>query len=118
VSGKIVSNFGKEYDPDLKLNVFKKGVEIAVRKSEPVKSIFAGRVAYSGRLSGYGNVTIVDHGRKYYSILGNLERLGKKAGDLVSEGEILGWSTAGEKPVYFEIRSKNVALNPLRWVSM
>lgn len=115
--GRVVSSFGRGFDPKSKLFIFKKGVEISSGKSSEVRAISAGKIAYSGELPDYGRVAIVDHGEHYYSICAHLGDLRMKAGDAVAAGDLLGTSDESGNPVYFEIRARNVAVNPLQWVS-
>ncbi|MBN22565.1 MAG: hypothetical protein CL678_14880 [Bdellovibrionaceae bacterium] len=116
VDGKILQTYGKVYDAQTKLHVFKKGLEYETAALSDVKAIASGRVAYAGPLSGYGQVLLIDHGARYYSLLGRLGELEKVVGDVVVEGERVGQSSAQGEPVYFEIRSRNVAVNPLKWL--
>ncbi len=127
--GQVVSQFGKVYDAESKLHVFKKGIEINTSgssapvghggsgKKVPVQSVAAGKVAYAGALPDYGNVTIVEHGDHYYTLFAKLGEVLKKPGDAVAAGELLGQTADDGTPLYFEIRSRNVAVNPLQWLT-
>ena len=115
--GKVVSSFGRVFDPQSRLYIFKKGVDIVAAKNAQVRAISAGRIAFSGELPGYGRVAIVDHGEHYYSLCAHLGELKKKAGDPVAAGDIIGLTDESGTPMYFEIRARNVAVNPLQWVS-
>lgn len=122
VDGKIISNFGRSFDSNSKLHVFKKGIDIlpeASGKGEAlIKAIAPGKIAYSGELPKYGKVTIVDHGEQFYSLCAQLGELRKKVGDVVSTGDVIGSTDGKGTPVYFEIRARNVPVNPLQWVSI
>jgi len=117
VDGRIVSKFGRFLDPLSKLYVFKKGVDIGASARAVVRSVAAGKVAFSGELPNYGKVLILDHGDHFYTLCGNLGEASRKAGDSVGLGDVLGASNGDGSPVYFEIRSRNIAVNPLQWVS-
>lgn len=117
LGGKVLTSFGKTFDPHSRLYIFKKGIDIATQKNEPVRAISSGKVAFSGELPNYGRVTIVDHGDHFYSLCAHLGSLGKKVGDSVVAGEVLGSTDDLGTPVYFEIRARNVAVNPLQWIS-
>ncbi len=114
--GRVVSVFGKGFDRLSGLQIFKKGVEISAQKSQPVMAISAGRVAFSGELPNYGQVMIIDHGDHFYSLVGHLGSALKKQKDWVSAGDSIGQTDPSGTPIYFEIRSRNVAVNPLQWV--
>lgn len=114
---KVLTAFGRAYDPKSRLYIFKKGVELSAGKNEPVRAISAGKVAFSGELPSYGKVAIIDHGEHFYSLCAQLGSLSKKAGEAVAAGEHIGVADDSGTPVYFEIRARNVAVNPLQWVA-
>lgn len=111
---RVVSQYGRVLDPKSRLYVFKKGVDLD-STDQTVRAIYAGKVAYVGELPGYGNVTILDHGSKYYSILGKLAQTEKKVGDFVAVGEKIGSTDGNRTPLYVEIRQGNTPVNPLQW---
>ena len=117
VDGKIVSKFGPSFDMKSSLNIFKKGIDIEAGKKMLVRAISAGKIAFSGELPNYGRVTIIDHGEHFYSLCAHLGELRKQVGDPVAAGDSVGTSSDDGAPVYFEIRARNIAVNPLQWVS-
>lgn len=118
VFGKVVSHFGKAFDARSQLNVFKKGIEIEASKDQPVQAVSSGRLVYTGFLPGFGRVAILDHGSHYYSICARLGELQKVAGDWVQTGDVIGKTDEKGTSIYFEIRSGNVAVNPLQWITI
>ena len=117
VKGKVITQFGKKFDSQLKLNVFKKGIEIApVDSKAKVKAVFGGKIVFSGNLPHYGRVAIVDHGANYYTLSAHMGELLIKEGEIVLPGQELGLVNKNGTPFYFEVRSKNVAVNPLKWL--
>ncbi len=113
--GKILSEFGRNYDERSRLYVFKKGVDISGLGGQKVQAVFGGKVAYSGELPDYGKVTIIDHGAHFYSLCAHLGELTKKTGEIVATGDAIGLTDTAGTPIYFEIRARNVAVNPLQW---
>lgn len=84
-----------------------------------VRSIAEGVVAYAGNLSGYGNTIVIDHGSDYTSIYTGLSSIAVGNGSKVKAGSSLGSSgslASGEQGLYFEIRYRNTAINPLSWL--
>lgn len=114
---KLVNGFGKSYDLDTGLAIFKKGLDIDAGSNEPVKAVFDGKVAFSGTLPGYGRMLIIDHGDHFYTLVGNLGSSNRKVGEQIAQGEIVGVTDPTGKPVYFEIRARNIPVNPLQWVA-
>jgi septal ring factor EnvC (AmiA/AmiB activator) len=115
IDGKIVTAFGRKYDPKASLYTFHKGVDIASGAGQPVRAVYAGKVVYSGKIGGYGQLLILDHGDQYYSLVGQLGEALRNEGDTVKEGETIGRSSLDGTPVYFEIRQRHVAVNPVPW---
>jgi septal ring factor EnvC (AmiA/AmiB activator) len=115
--GKIITAYGRAFDARSGLFVFKKGIDIQADKKQTVHAVSAGRVAYSGELPDYGKVAIIDHGGHFYSLCAHLGDSYKKTGDSVAADEAIGITDDLGTPVYFEIRARNVAVNPLQWVS-
>lgn len=99
-----------------------KGIMIDGREGSAVKAIAHGRVIYSDWLRGFGLVTIIEHGDGYMSVYGHNQALLRQAGDSVARGEtvaLLGQSGGQTSPnLYFEIRHKGKALNPLQWLNI
>jgi septal ring factor EnvC (AmiA/AmiB activator) len=116
LDGKVVSSFGRTFDPKSGLYIFKKGVDIATGKKSSVKAISAGKIAYSGKLPSYGQVVIIDHGEHFYSLCAHLGDIVKKTNESVAAGDPIGSTDDLGTPLYFEIRARNVAVNPLQWL--
>ncbi|MBW1828007.1 MAG: peptidoglycan DD-metalloendopeptidase family protein [Deltaproteobacteria bacterium] len=98
---------------------FNKGVFIESSDTD-VKAVFPGRVDFSGQLKGYGEIIIINHGSRYFTISAQLYQRTKEEGDEVDSGEVIGFvSQSGSSKktrVYFEIRKAGKSLNPLSWL--
>ena len=114
--GKVISHFGRFFDSKSGLYIFKKGIDISFPKKQTVHAISSGKVAYSGELLNYGRVVIVDHGDHFYSLYAHLGVITQKTNESLISGESIGLTSDLNTPLYFEIRSRNVAVNPLQWV--
>ena len=97
-----------------------KGIFIQGPMGAEVQSVFPGRVDFSGRLKGYGEIIIINHGSRYFTISAYLSEKYKEEGDMVEASEaigLLGDAGPSDKPqLYFEIRRAGTPLNPLKWV--
>ena len=121
VRGEVVGRFGVTQQQVFGTKFRRNGIDIATQPSSPVAAVFPGQVLYCGWIKGYGNVIIIDHGDKYYTLSAQLGEIAKKVGERVEAGEIIGY--AGYAPVqnqsgrvYFEIRFQGQALDPLAWL--
>jgi murein hydrolase activator len=118
LKGKIVKNVEQ-----LGSNPFmhRKGVYIQGSPGEEVRSIFLGKIDYSGWFKGYGQMVIVNHGSHYFTLFAHLEERVGQEGNIVSGGEVIG--LAGDPGwdvgpgVYFEIRKGGDNLEPEKWLS-
>jgi len=97
-----------------------KGIFIRGREGEEVRAILPGRIEFSGRLKGYGQVIIINHGSRFFTISALLARREKQEGDLVKQGEVIGEVGSVKNGIgpslYFEIRKGGKNLNPLKWL--
>ncbi|WP_159084314.1 murein hydrolase activator EnvC family protein [Dongshaea marina] len=97
-----------------------KGIVIATKEGAPVKAIYSGEVLFAGWLQGFGMVLVIDHGKDYMSLYGYNQSLLKKTGDTVKTGETIALAgrSGGQSrsSLYFEIRYKGRAVNPLSWL--
>ncbi|MDA3789545.1 MAG: peptidoglycan DD-metalloendopeptidase family protein [Desulfobacula sp.] len=120
VQGKIISKFGPLRTGDYKSFTFQKGIDIKVKKGEPVKSVFNGKVLFAQWLKGYGNLLVIDHGGNYYTLYAHVEEIFKQKGKTVKTGEII--ATAGDTGsikgtcLHFEIRHHGKAVDPMNWL--
>ncbi len=103
-----------------RLNLHKKGVFIEASSDFEVKAVFPGRVDFSGNLKGYGEIIIMNHGSRFFTICAHLSQRNRQEGDVVEGGEIIGsagrnGSSNGGR-LYFEIRRAGKNLDPLKWL--
>jgi len=117
VTGRVRESFGSSRGGE---QMRWSGVLIAAVEGQEVNAIHHGRIVYSDYLRGFGLITIIDHGDGYMSLYGHNEALYKQPGDWVEAGEQIatvgqsgGYPTTG---LYFEIRHKSKALNPVRFI--
>jgi septal ring factor EnvC (AmiA/AmiB activator) len=99
-----------------------KGVFIEGKAGAPVMAVFPGRVDFSGWLKGYGQIIIINHGSRHFSVSAHLAQRDKEEGEMVDEGEVIGYLGEPESAVkprlYFEIREGGSNLDPLKWLKV
>lgn len=118
VTGKVRIGFGTTRHPELGTLIDSNGLEIAVPPQTPVKSVWAGRILYAGPLKGFGNLMVIDHGDKYYTLYAHAARFTQKVGDLVGPGDVIAFSGHdGRDAVYFEIRYRSAPVDPAEWLT-
>lgn len=119
VNGRVAIPYGSQVDPRFNTPVFRNGIYIETA-DETVKAVSGGKVVFSDWFKGYGNLVIINHGEGYHTLYGNLSETFLKAGDIIKERDVIG--KVGESgllngpSLYFEVRYKGKALNPLQWL--
>ena len=117
VRGELMSRFGAAREEGATW----KGLFIRAETGEPVRAVADGRVVYADWLRGFGNLLILDHGRRYMSLYAYNDGLLRQVGDTVRSGDTIasvGQSGgAGESGLYFELRHDGRAFDPLQWVA-
>jgi len=88
----LSSRFGWRQDPLTGETTFHKGVDIAVAYGHDVKAAADGVVSFAGVQNGYGNTVVVDHDGGRQTRYAHLSQELVRAGDVVSEGQVLGKS--------------------------
>ena len=119
VTGRIVSGFGIHKHPDLNVDVHRPGIDISAPAGAEIRAVERGRVLFADRLPGYGQMLIIDHGKRHYTVYGHLSKLDKAVGDRVERGERIAWvgdsSASGQSRLYFEVRKNGKPVDPVPW---
>ena len=118
VKGALIQRFGKQKHDEFADILFVKGLEVHAAVGSRVQAVAAGKIVLSQVLPGYGNVIIVDHGERYYTLYGRLAGTLKAVGDVVKSGDdiaVLGEADYKGRNFYFELRIKGKATNPLEY---
>ena len=112
VKGKIVSRFGirggKKYD----------GIDILAPLGSLIKAADSGKVVFANKLSGYGNIVIIQHKDKYTTVYAYNKVNLVKEGSWVKRGGIIAklgnsHNQSASPTLHFQIRRYNKARNPL-----
>lgn len=118
-NGEILKSDEKPGERDFNTH---KGIYIKAPFGSDVEAVFPGRVDFSGQLKGYGQVIVLNHGARFFTISAYLLQRNKTEGEMVSGGDIIG--QVGEAglvsgpALYFEVRKGETNLNPLKWLKV
>ena len=120
VQGTITSTFGTRIHPVFKTKITHTGLDISAPKGTPVKAADTGEVLFTGWMSGYGNVVILDHGGDLITVYAHLSRIECSEGAKVNRGGLIGsvgstGVTTGNH-LHFETRVNGDAVNPMRYL--
>ena len=100
--------------------ISKKGLDIAGKKGQLIKTSAPGVVVYSGSgLLGYGRLIIIKHNETYLSAYAHNSVLIVKEGDSVSSGQEIakmGQDSDGQVLLHFEIRKNGSPVEPDKYL--
>lgn len=114
VKGPVITRFGIQSGSGMKYN----GIKIAAKEGTAVHAAAAGTIIYASYVKGYGDTIIVKHDENFTSVYAYVKSSASKKDDRVKKGEKIASVGPAEEPggepyLYFEIREKNKARNPL-----
>lgn len=120
VNGPVIEDFGRQRSEKFATYTVNNGIKIAVPENTPARAVFPGTVLFSQWFKGYGNLVIIDHGDRVFTLYGNT-RIGMvKVGEKVQAGQAIATVNHDEEGtggfLYFEIRENNKPVNPRNWL--
>jgi septal ring factor EnvC (AmiA/AmiB activator) len=95
------------------------GIEIASQEGADALAVHGGVVAFAGTFAGFGNLVILDHGSRTFSLYGDLLEITVKKGARIERGHQVGSvgpTPAGPYGLYFELRVDGQPVDPLQWL--
>ncbi|MCY7354105.1 MAG: peptidoglycan DD-metalloendopeptidase family protein [Lysobacter sp.] len=116
LNGMLLAGYGGTM-PDGRASA---GVLIGAPAGSSVRAVADGRVVFAEWMSGYGLISIIDHGNGYMSLYAHNDALLRDAGDSVKRGDAIasvGNSGGQGRPaLYFELRRNGQPVNPGAWL--
>lgn len=120
VDGPITSPFGYRYHPSTGVWHGHKGVDFGNWYGTPIKAAKAGVVTYSGWMTGYGYVIIIDHRNGEQTVYAHQQELKVSVNQEVSQGDIIGLvGSSGDSTgphLHFEIRINGQCVDPMDYI--
>ena len=116
INAKISSEFGERIHPISGDTGVHKGIDLALKKGEPIYAIYDGEIIEADYDQWNGNFVKIKHDNDIISVYCHCSKLFVKKGDIIRGGEVIasvgstGQSTGPH--IHFEIRIKDVSYNP------
>ncbi len=117
VPGRVTSGYGNRFHPILRRSRLHTGVDMAGATGTTISAAASGTVVYSGRMRGYGNVVVIDHGGGVSTLYAHCSALLVNDGARVTQGQAIarvgstGLSTGPH--LHFEVRKNGSPVNPM-----
>ena len=95
------------------------GIEIAAFGGADAMAVHDGVVAFAGIFAGFGNLVILEHGSRAFSLYGDLLTITVRKGARVERGQTVGSvgpTPSGSDGLYFELRVDGQPVDPLQWL--
>ena len=114
VSGPVTSPFGWRWGR------MHEGIDIGVSYGTPIHAAASGTVIYCGWESGYGNLTVLDHGGNLATAYGHQSSIAVSCGQHVGQGDVIGYvGSTGHSTgphLHFEVRIKGSPVDPMGYL--
>jgi septal ring factor EnvC (AmiA/AmiB activator) len=120
IEGKVIERFGRQRNPKFATYTTNNGLKIEAAPGTQVRAVFQGTVLFSQWFKGYGNLIILDHGNRVFSLYGNLKQSSVAVGDRIARGQTIAGVGESEEAatgyLYFEVRHDNRPEDPQKWL--
>jgi murein DD-endopeptidase MepM/ murein hydrolase activator NlpD len=114
VSGPVTSPFGWRWGR------LHEGIDIGVAYGTPIHAAASGTVIYCGWETGYGNLTVIDHGGGLATAYAHQSSLAVSCGQSVTQGEVIGYvGSTGHSTgphLHFEVRVNGNPVDPMGYL--
>ncbi len=119
LKGPVLEAFGRQRSAKFATYTVNNGIKIGAPPGADVSAVFAGTVIYAQWFKGYGNLVVVDHGERVYTLYGNTRGSLVGVGNKVTPGQVITTVAEGEDGggyLYFEVRENNKPADPRLWL--
>ncbi len=116
----VTSPFGWRIHPVFGTKKMHTGIDLRAPYGTSILAANSGKVQFAGRLGGYGNAVIIDHGGGITTLYAHNSRLLVKEGQWVKRGQVIakagstGYSTGPH--LHFEVRKNGKYVDPYPWI--
>ena len=116
----VTSPFGSRPDPFQNKKAYHKGVDMASRTGNKIKTQAKGKVIRAEYASGYGNLVVVDHGNGFTTKYAHMNKIYVKKGDHVDYNDTLGEvGNTGRSTgphLHYEVLYRGRAVDPMPFI--
>ena len=113
-SGPVTSSFGWRWGR------MHEGIDIGASYGSAIRAAASGTVIYCGWESGYGNLTVIDHGGNLATAYGHQSSIAVACGQQVTQGQVIGYvGSTGHSTgphLHFEVRINGSPVDPMGYL--
>jgi murein DD-endopeptidase MepM/ murein hydrolase activator NlpD len=121
ITGPVSSEFGARSSPYGRSWEFHPGLDIRALSGTPVAAAGSGTIVYAGRMRGYGNMVVVDHGVGLKTVYAHLSAIYAELGRRVETGQVIGavgqTGRATGPHLHYEVRVGTAPVDPMCYLS-
>lgn len=119
-SGYMSSHFGMRRDPFNGRRTHHNGLDYSAERGTPIISTANGKVVFSKRTPGLGNLVIIDHGYGFRTAYGHMNRIMVKKGQTVERwqkiGEVGSTGRSTAPHLHYEVHIDRKAVDPRDYI--
>ena len=116
----VTSPFGSRMHPIFHEIRMHTGVDFGADAGTPIRAAADGVVVAAGPRGGYGNATIIDHGRSMATLYAHQSSIVVNPGDQVRRGQVIGYvgctGYCTGPHLHFEVRINGTPVDPLGYL--
>jgi murein hydrolase activator len=117
--GTISQKFGRQPHPVLDhVEIDNLGINILTLKSEPVRTVFKGKIVTVAEVPGMNKVVMIQHG-EYFTVYAKLKNVSVITGQEINAKDIIGEVYTDKNDIseiQFQIWKNSVKLDPEKWL--
>ena len=121
VAPVVTSLFGPRIHPILETLRNHDGIDFGAAMGTPIRAAAAGTVVSASVRGGYGNATIIDHGRGLATLYAHQSEYAVIPGQVVAAGQVIGrvgsTGLSTGPHLHFEVRVRGVPVDPLLYLA-
>ena len=118
--GKVISKFGRKWNPELKTTTNNTGIDIKGKPGTQIYAVMGGIVTTITFIRGYGNIIIIDHGGGFSTVYAQIDNITVHENEYVQmDNPIASVANPEENTpakLHFEVWGNQKKLNPEHWL--
>lgn len=119
--GRVITKFGRQWNPKLKTTTENPGVDIKGKPGAPIYAILGGVITTITYIRGYGTTVIIDHGGGFYTVYSHVTRIETNVDSEVKAGDVIAYmgdsGSINGSQLHFEVWGQGQKLDPEKWLA-